>query len=67
MEETDLISIAELVVGSPTEVNRLSKPQPQAGELKIIERKNRKITMQATGKTGFGAWKIIKNEPLSPQ
>lgn len=37
---------------------------PKAGELKIIERKGRKITMVATGKKGFGAWRIVKNEPL---
>jgi len=38
---------------------------PKAGEIKVIERKGRRITMQATGKKGFGAWKIIKNEKIN--
>jgi len=37
---------------------------PKEGEIKVIERKGRKITMVATGKKGFGAWKIVKNEPI---
>ncbi len=37
---------------------------PKAGEIKVIERKGRKITMVATGKKGFGTWKIVKNEPI---
>jgi len=37
----------------------------EEGEIRVIEtRKGRRVTMQATGKTGFGAWKIIKNEPV---
>jgi len=38
---------------------------PKTGELKVVEtKKGRRVTMQATGKKGFGAWKIIKNEPI---
>jgi hypothetical protein len=38
--------------------------EPKEGDIKVVDRKGRRVTMVATGKKGFGAWKIIKNEPI---
>jgi len=35
---------------------------PRKGQTATITRKGRKITFKATGKKGFGKWKIISNK-----
>ena len=39
---------------------------PDKGDRVEQQVKNRLITYEATGETGFGKWKIIKNEPIPP-
>lgn len=36
---------------------------PEKGSLHTITRRGRKITFKATGKSGFGKWKITTNKP----
>jgi hypothetical protein len=35
---------------------------PKKGQIAVLKRKGRKITFKATGKTGFGKWRIVSNE-----
>jgi hypothetical protein len=35
---------------------------PKKGDVATIRRRGRKITFKATGKSGFGKWKIVSNE-----
>jgi len=44
--------------------NEQKVSEPKEGDIKTVDRKGRRVTMVATGKKGFGAWKIIKNEPI---
>jgi len=36
---------------------------PKKGQRVTIVRRGRRITFEATGKKGFGAWKIVSNVP----
>lgn len=36
---------------------------PKKGQRVTIVRRGRRITFEATGKKGFGAWKVVRNVP----
>lgn len=44
--------------------NKPEVSEPKEGDIKTVDRKGRRVTMVATGKKGFGAWRITKNEPI---
>jgi hypothetical protein len=35
---------------------------PKKGQVAVLRVKGRKITFKATGKSGFGKWRIVSNE-----
>ena len=45
-----------------TKVNRLPKSPRKGKEYEIINKNGRRITFKATGKEGFGKWRILSNE-----
>lgn len=55
----------EIGKGSKDGERKAFPENPQQGDHVSRIVKGREVTFEATGKTGFGKWKIISNKPTS--